>query len=40
MRTSDRSIPYSLRKRDTNFVLPILKSEFKKRSFQYSASHH
>ena len=39
-RTSDRSIPYSLRQSDTNLVLPIPKSEFKKRSFQYSASHH
>ena len=40
MRTSDRSIPYSLRQSDTNLVLPIPKSEFKKRIFQYSASRH
>ena len=40
MRTSDRSIPYSLRQSDTNLVLPIPKSEFRKRSFQCNASHH
>ena len=40
IRTSDRSISYNLRQSDTNLVLPIPKSESKKRSFQYSASHH
>ena len=39
IRTNDRSISYNLRQSDTNSVLPIPKSESKKRSFHCSASH-